>query len=266
MGACERSVKRRLMRPQSTHRYCAGDVVSPSESSAPHATKLLVRRRFQFSSSLNRMSTVSHLPNGKCIAAIKGAPEAIRTMLATVPEAREHEARLDLITMELVDLFDRQVIHLFEAKREHAAPPPGVPLVRLIVKVLVFLRPLMPDAIEAMKMLGDSSHTVSFWPSNGSWELTSVVQCIMITGDNPLTAAHVARDVEIVDRYVLIDDAPEGESSGKYSGLFVRRTLTDALSCLQLSWSGGRWTRRSSFPLILLRPSTRSSLTRTTSA
>ena len=33
--------------------------------------------------------------------------------------------------------------------------------------------------------------------------------CRMITGDNPLTAVHVARDVEIVDREALILDLKE---------------------------------------------------------
>lgn len=35
----------------------------------------------------------------------------------------------------------------------------------------------------------------------------------MITGDNPLTAAHVARDVEIVDRDVMILDLKEGTTT-----------------------------------------------------
>lgn len=35
----------------------------------------------------------------------------------------------------------------------------------------------------------------------------------MITGDNPLTAVHVARDVEIVDREALILDLKENPES-----------------------------------------------------
>jgi cation-transporting ATPase 13A1 len=60
---------------------------------------------------------------------------------------------------------------------------------------LVFHCPLKPDAVEVLKMLADSSH-----------------RCIMITGDNPLTAVHVARDVEIVDRDVMILDLKEGSA------------------------------------------------------
>ena len=46
----------------------------------------------------------------------------------------------------------------------------------------------------------------------------------MITGDNPLTAVHVARDVEIVDRDALILDVPEGSSS------LVWRSVDDAVN------------------------------------
>jgi cation-transporting ATPase 13A1 len=35
----------------------------------------------------------------------------------------------------------------------------------------------------------------------------------MITGDNPLTAVHVAKDVEIVDREVMILDLKEGTTT-----------------------------------------------------
>ena len=59
-------------------------------------------------------------------------------------------------------------------------------------------------------MLADSSHRVRCCShliekrgTHSSW------QCIMITGDNPLTAIHVARDVEIVDREALILDLKE---------------------------------------------------------
>lgn len=41
----------------------------------------------------------------------------------------------------------------------------------------------------------------------------------MITGDNPLTAVHVARDVEIVDREALILDIKENPNSE--SGVYV---------------------------------------------
>ena len=61
-----------------------GDILTPSPSSS-HKHNLTIRRRFQFSSALKRMSTVSSLPGGKLIAAVKGAPETIKTMLQDVP-------------------------------------------------------------------------------------------------------------------------------------------------------------------------------------
>ena len=63
-----------------------GDFVSPASSAAPHRTQLVIRRRFQFSSALKRMSTISNLPGGKTLVAVKGAPETIKGMLAVVPD------------------------------------------------------------------------------------------------------------------------------------------------------------------------------------
>jgi cation-transporting ATPase 13A1 len=61
-----------------------GDTVAPT---VPAGSKLQVhiRRRFQFSSALKRMSTVSTLPNGRGLIAVKGAPETIKQFLDVVP-------------------------------------------------------------------------------------------------------------------------------------------------------------------------------------
>lgn len=66
--------------------YFKDELISPTNRSAPHGTQLTIRRRFQFSSALKRMSTVSSLPGGRTLAAVKGAPETIKTMLAVVPD------------------------------------------------------------------------------------------------------------------------------------------------------------------------------------
>ena len=64
----------------------AGETTTPSSAAAPHRTQLTIRRRFQFSSALKRMSTISSLPGGGTLAAVKGAPETIKGMLKECPE------------------------------------------------------------------------------------------------------------------------------------------------------------------------------------
>jgi cation-transporting ATPase 13A1 len=49
----------------------------------------------------------------------------------------------------------------------------------------------------------------------------------MITGDNPLTAVHVAKEVEIVDRDVLILDSPEHSAHGEES--LIWRSVDDKI-------------------------------------
>ena len=75
---------------------------------------------------------------------------------------------------------------------------------------LVFHCPLKSDAVEVLKMLADSSH-----------------RCIMITGDNPLTAVHVAKDVEIVDREAMILDLKEGTTTDGQSAIAYAPPTTE---------------------------------------
>ncbi|EIW56082.1 endoplasmic reticulum Ca-transporting P-type ATPase [Trametes versicolor FP-101664 SS1] len=185
-----------------------GDSIAPIDVAAPHRTHLTVRRRFQFSSALKRMSTVSSLPNGRCIVAAKGAPETIKRMLAAVPEGYDDTYKwytrrgsrvlalgfkeMDSLTVDKINKLPRDQV---ESELQFAG-------------FLVFHCPLKPDAVETLKMLGDSSH-----------------RCVMITGDNPLTAVHVARDVEIVDRDALILDVPEGTSDSSLVWRSVDETV-----------------------------------------
>ncbi|KAF8958414.1 endoplasmic reticulum Ca-transporting P-type ATPase [Flammula alnicola] len=150
-----------------------GDVLTPASNSAYKVT-LTIRRRFQFSSALKRMSTISSLPGGKLVAAVKGAPETIKTMLAVVPKDYD----------DTYKWYTRQGSRVLALGMKEMEPLSSD-------KINKLQRP-EADAVATLKMLSESSH-----------------RCVMITGDNPLTAVHVAREVEIVDREALILDLAE---------------------------------------------------------
>ena len=169
-----------------------------------------IKRRFQFSSALKRQSSVATVlstdrSTGKrtkgSFVGVKGAPETIRKMLVDVPPKYEETfkyfsrngARVLALAYKYLSTQDEigqnRINHL---KREE------VECDLHFAGFLVLQCPLKDDAIKAVRMLNESSHRV-----------------VMITGDNPLTAIHVARQVEIVDRDVLILDAPEHDDSGE---------------------------------------------------
>ncbi|KAJ7049439.1 hypothetical protein C8F01DRAFT_1069054 [Mycena amicta] len=169
-----------------------GEQVSPTNNHAPHRTQVSIRRRFQFSSALKRMSTLSTLPGGKTIAAVKGAPETIKGMLSSVPahydETYKYFTRKGsrVLALAIKDMDSMPLDKINKLSRDEVESNLN------FAGFLVFHCPLKADAVETLKMLADSSH-----------------RCIMITGDNPLTAVHVAREVEIVDRDALILDLKE---------------------------------------------------------
>ncbi|KDQ55430.1 hypothetical protein JAAARDRAFT_208707 [Jaapia argillacea MUCL 33604] len=169
-----------------------GNVISPAKPDAPHRAQIAIRRHFQFSSALKRMSSIASVHGGRNIAAVKGAPETIKTMLAHIPAGYDETYKwftrrgsrvLALGIKEMEQLSGDKINKLHRDHVESGLTFAGF---------LIFHCPLKEDAVETLKMLSDSSH-----------------RCIMITGDNPLTAVHVARDVEIVDRDVMILDLRE---------------------------------------------------------
>ncbi|KAI6087720.1 hypothetical protein F4821DRAFT_235759 [Hypoxylon rubiginosum] len=181
-----------------------------------------VKRRFQFSSALKRQSSIAtvHAVDPKTgnrirgtFAGVKGAPETIMKMLVTVPD--DYEETFKYFTRRgsrVLALAYKQLTHdselgsgkINDLKRENVEAD------LTFAGFLVLQCPLKDDAKQAVQMLNESSHRV-----------------VMITGDNPLTAVHVAREVEIVDRDVLILDAPERNDGGEK---LVWRSVDDKIN------------------------------------
>ncbi|AET39046.1 ion-transporting P-type ATPase SPF1 Ecym_3576 [Eremothecium cymbalariae DBVPG len=151
---------------------------------------IAVVRRFQFSSAFKRSSSIA-IHKKRYYSAVKGAPETIRERLVTVPAnydkiyksfTRTGSRVLALASKELSSMSTSQIEKIDRGKIENDLVFRGF---------LVFHCPLKSDAAETIKMLNESSH-----------------RCIMITGDNPLTAVHVAKEVGIIERKTLILDEP----------------------------------------------------------
>jgi cation-transporting ATPase 13A1 len=187
-----------------------------------HAELVQIRRRFQFSSALKRQSSVATVivhnnKTGKKIRStfvgVKGAPETIRKMLVNTPpnyeETFKHFTRnggrvLALAYKFLSEEGEWGQNRINDLKREQVESDLH------FAGFLVLQCPLKDDAMEAVRMLNESSHRV-----------------VMITGDNPLTAVHVAKQVEIVDRDCYILDAPENDDSGEK---LVWRSVDDKIN------------------------------------
>lgn len=162
------------------------------ETSKSKTEKIKILRRFQFSSALKRSSSISTVGQ-KTLVSTKGAPETIRERLTKVPENYEE------IYKSFTRSGSRVLALAYKYMEDNISPAKVTKLDRDAVETglifggfIVFHCPLKEDAVETIEMLNESSH-----------------RSIMITGDNPLTAVHVAKEVKIVEREVLILDAPE---------------------------------------------------------
>lgn len=118
---------------------------------------------------------------------LQGAPETIQERLTHVPAGYEAAYKRftrqgsRVLTLAYKHLPDMPVSDLRSLERDHAESE------LTFAGFAVFACPLRSDSAEALLSLKNSSH-----------------ELVMITGDQALTACHVAAQVHIVDRPVLI--------------------------------------------------------------
>ncbi|KAM9938671.1 hypothetical protein OXX80_001851 [Metschnikowia pulcherrima] len=154
--------------------------------------RIKVLRRFQFSSSLKRSSAITSISTipSKSFVAVKGAPETIRKMLVDAPEnyddCYKSFTRAGSRVLALAYKYLDSGVKVSKIERDDVESNLS------FAGFIVFQCPLKNDAVDTIAMLNESSH-----------------RCVMITGDNPLTACHVAKEVCITTKEVLILDFPE---------------------------------------------------------
>lgn len=106
------------------------------------------------------MATVSTLPGGKPLVAVKGAPETIKTMLASVPTHYDDTYKYFTRKGSRVLALGMKEMEALTIDRINKLPREAVESNLTFAGFLVFHCPLKADAVEALKMLADSSHRV----------------------------------------------------------------------------------------------------------
>lgn len=176
-----------------------GDSVIPKKGKSP---ALKIVQRHHFSSALKRMCVVAgyNLSGASEIhymATVKGAPETVKNMLSSVPEnydstylslSRRGARVLALGYRKLAgSLSSQDLRELTREKLESNLTFAGFVIISC---------PLKPDSKSGIKEIVNSSHSV-----------------VMITGDNPLTACHVSRELHFTKKpsTLILTEDEDGE-------------------------------------------------------
>ncbi|KAK4337265.1 hypothetical protein RND71_043263 [Anisodus tanguticus] len=161
------------------------DNVCPKKGKHP-AIKIV--QRFHFSSALKRMSVIANYINpttneSQYIVTTKGAPETLKTMYKNFPENYD-EIYLNLsrkgarvIALGRKNLGNISLQEAKDLKRDDVEKDLD------FAGFLIISTPLKPDSKALIKEIIDSSHRV-----------------VMITGDAPLTACYVAKELNFMQR------------------------------------------------------------------
>ncbi|EFX70258.1 hypothetical protein DAPPUDRAFT_217456 [Daphnia pulex] len=157
-----------------------GDALIPNNKSV-RSPALKIHQRYHFSSALKRMSVVAgYSLSGSMeinyITAVKGAPETLRSMFISVPSSYDEVylamsrkgARVLALGYRNLGTLSHQAVR--SLKRENLESE------LKFAGFLILSCPMKKDSLAVIREIVSSSHRV-----------------VMITGDNPLTACHVAK-------------------------------------------------------------------------
>ncbi|CAG9797201.1 unnamed protein product [Chironomus riparius] len=181
-----------------------GDSVIPKKGKFK---ALKIYQRYHFSSSLKRMSVLagylqSYTGETHYIGSVKGAPETVMKMLSIVPpnyeetylEYSRRGARVLALGIKEFGKLEHQAVR--EMKREN------VECDLTFVGFVIISCPLKPDSKAIIKEIIQASH-----------------KCVMITGDNPLTACHVAKELRFTRKPILVLTTDEDGLKWKWQGI-----------------------------------------------
>jgi len=158
-------------------------------STSDEAVTYGVREQFEFSSSLQRMSTLSvDLSSGQIWAFVKGSPEMMESLCT--PQSLPDDYK------QVLAFFAHQGYRVIAIARKPMSSVPALDkddLRRVVESDLTFLglvcleNKLKPETEPTLAILRRAA-----------------IRCVMITGDNPLTACSVARECKLVEPGVRI--------------------------------------------------------------
>lgn len=196
-----------------------------------------ILQRFRFASSLQRMSVIAKVagsatkPGPRVL--VKGSPEAVGRLLAggVLPEKYSETARrLAREGMRVLALAHKELDAGMTASQLTNITREAAESELTFVGFVCYECPLRSDSRKVVRMLRKSNHMVT-----------------MITGDATLTAAHVATQVEMCSKSILILDKSEANpgtlewfsaNSGKRKKRFSVETISDLAKDFDLCISG----------------------------
>lgn len=168
-----------------------GDAVVPKKGKSPG---LKIVHRNHFSSALKRMSIIAGYQINErgfmethYISSVKGAPEMIKTMLKEVPSHYDHvyltlsRRGARVLALGYRNLGKLSSQELRELSREDVESD------LTFVGFVIISCPLKNDSKKAISEIVHASHSV-----------------VMITGDNPLTACHVAKELKFTQKSEIL--------------------------------------------------------------